>query len=189
MGLFKRQMSGTLFAGVAFTILGFVGADNAAAQDKDALIKNALSAAPPEIAKTAIVKDNKGNLLREGSGKYTCFPYEGGLTAAMCADAEWMVWADAYAAQRKDYKPKQFGLAYMLAGDPKGDGSSNIDPFAMTPTADNQWVTEGPHVMIIVPDPAMLEGISTDPNSGGPYVMWKGTPYAHIMMPTGPRPQ
>ena len=41
--------------------------------------------------------------------------------------------------------------------------------------------------MIIVPDAALLEGVPTDPNAGGPYVMWKGTPYAHIMMPTGPR--
>ena len=23
-----------------------------------------------------------------------------------------------------------------------------------------------------------------DPENGGPYVMWKGTPYAHIMVPT-----
>ena len=27
------------------------------------------------------------------------------------------------------------------------------------------------------------EGISTDPNNGGPFVMWAGTPYAHIMVP------
>ena len=38
--------------------------------------------------------------------------------------------------------------------------------------------------MIIGPDPAGLEGISTDPHNGGPYVMWKGTDYAHIMIPT-----
>ncbi len=37
--------------------------------------------------------------------------------------------------------------------------------------------------MILVPDPALLDGISTDPWNGGPYVMWKGTPYAHIMVP------
>jgi hypothetical protein len=42
--------------------------------------------------------------------------------------------------------------------------------------------------MVLVPDPARLEGIPTDPNSGGAYVMWKGTPYAHIMIPVGPRP-
>jgi len=31
----------------------------------------------------------------------------------------------------------------------------------------------------------MLEGISTDPHNGGPFVMWKGTPYAHVMIPVG----
>jgi hypothetical protein len=43
--------------------------------------------------------------------------------------------------------------------------------------------------MILVPDPAMLEDIPTDSDAGGPYVMWQGTSYAHIMMPTGPRPK
>ena len=27
-----------------------------------------------------------------------------------------------------------------------------------------------------------------NPNSGGAYVMWKGTPYAHIMVPVAQRP-
>jgi hypothetical protein len=189
MRMFGSKTLDSVCGGILVVLLGAFGAQPGFAQDKDALIKNALSAAPPDVAATAKVMDNKGNLLREGSGKYTCFPYEGGLTAAMCADAEWLAWNEAYMTQKKDYKPSQFGLAYMLAGDPAGDGASNIDPFATAATADNQWVTEGPHVMILVPDAAMLEGISSDPNSGGPYVMWKGTPYAHIMMPTGPRPQ
>jgi hypothetical protein len=189
MSPFDQGRLARLGTGIAVVILGSFGANLAVAQDKEALIKNALSAAPPAVAETATVKDNKGNLLRQGSGKYTCFPYEGGLTAAICVEGEWLAWNEAYMAQKKDYKPAHFGLAYMLAGDPPGDGSSNIDPFATAPTADNQWVVEGPHVMILVPDPAMLEGISTDPNSGGPYVMWKGTPYAHVMMPTGPRPK
>jgi len=36
--------------------------------------------------------------------------------------------------------------------------------------------------MVIVPR-EQLEGITTDPSEGGPYVMWKDTPYAHIMIP------
>jgi hypothetical protein len=39
--------------------------------------------------------------------------------------------------------------------------------------------------MVIVPDLALLEGIPTDPKTGGPFIMWKGTPYAHIMVPVG----
>jgi hypothetical protein len=170
-------------------VLNSLTANFPLAQDKEALIENALSAAPPAVAETATVMDNKGNLLREGSGDYTCFPYEGGSTATMCADAEWLAWNEAYMTQRTDYVPSGFGLAYMLAGDPPEGGASNIDPFATAPTPDNQWIVEGPHVMILVPDPALLEGVSTDPDAGGPYVMWQGTPYAHIMMPTGPRPQ
>lgn len=48
---------------------------------------------------------------------------------------------------------------------------------------DNQWVRTGPHLMVIVPDKALLEGIPTDPRAGGPYVMWKDTPFAHVMIP------
>jgi hypothetical protein len=37
--------------------------------------------------------------------------------------------------------------------------------------------------MVIVPK-ELLKGVSDDPHNGGPYVMWKDTPYAHIMFPT-----
>jgi hypothetical protein len=42
--------------------------------------------------------------------------------------------------------------------------------------------------MVIVADTGQSEGLPTDPNSGGAYVMWKGTPYAHIMIPVAQRP-
>ncbi|MCM0148758.1 hypothetical protein KCN56_09315 [Photobacterium galatheae] len=73
----------------------------------------------------------------------------------------------------------------MLAGD---GGASNTDPYAENETADNQWIVEGPHLMIITPDKALLDSLPTDPNNGGPYVMWKDTPYQHIMIPIGARP-
>jgi hypothetical protein len=47
---------------------------------------------------------------------------------------------------------------------------------------------EGPSLMIFVPDPAQLAGLPTTPQTEGPYVMWPGTPYAHLMVPVGPRP-
>jgi len=34
-----------------------------------------------------------------------------------------------------------------------------------------------------VPDAAALEGLPTHPDAGGPWVMYKGTPFAHIMVP------
>jgi len=44
-------------------------------------------------------------------------------------------------------------------------------------------------VMVLLPDQRLLEGVSTDPKNGGPFVMWKGTPYAHIMLPGTPPPK
>ena len=67
-----------------------------------------------------------------------------------------------------------------------GAKASNSDPYAMKATSDNQWAHHPPHMMIVVPDLKSLDGISTDPANGGPYVMFKGTPYAHIMAPTAP---
>jgi hypothetical protein len=37
--------------------------------------------------------------------------------------------------------------------------------------------------MIIVPDPALLAGVPTDPENGGPWIMWQGTEYVHVMVP------
>lgn len=158
-----------------------------AADDKQALIEEALSAAPPTIADKVTVMDWEGNVLREGSGEValTCHPTPPGLKgpAPMCMDEASMEWADAW-ANKKPFEAKQVGIMYMLAGD---QGASNTDPFAGEATADNDWIVEGPHIMIVAPADA-AKGLSTDPQAGGPYLMWEGTPYAHIMIPVGERP-
>lgn len=136
---------------------------------------------------TVTVMDWDGNVLREGTSTYVCFPTPAQLqgTAPMCLDEPWRAWGDAW-MNKKPFETSRLGISYMLAGD---EGASNTDPYAEGPTADNEWIVEGSHLMIIVPDPAMLEGIPTDPQNGGPYVMWKGTPYAHVMVPVGERPE
>jgi hypothetical protein len=64
-----------------------------------------------------------------------------------------------------------------------GGWGSNTDPYAMKEAAGNQWALHQSHLMILAPNLQSLDGISTDPKNGGPYVMFKGTPYAHIMAP------
>jgi hypothetical protein len=154
------------------------------ADDKSDAIADALSAAWPGMAEDATVVDWEGNVLREGSNGFTCFPTPPSLkgTAPMCMDSEWMEWADAW-SNKKDFTADALGISYMLAGD---GGASNVDPFAEGPTEDNEWIKEGPHLMILAPE-ALLEAYPTDPDNGGPYVMWKGTPYAHLMVPIGAR--
>jgi hypothetical protein len=76
----------------------------------------------------------------------------------------------------------QVGIGYMTAAG--GGWGSNTDPYAMTEKPDNHWGYHPPHLMMLVPDARSLSGVSTDPSNGGPYVMYAGTPYAHIMAPT-----
>ncbi|MEL4484859.1 hypothetical protein AAEH76_14915 [Shewanella algae] len=149
------------------------------------MLDDALNAAPPTIRASVTVVDWNKNVLQQGDGSYTCFPTPPQLkgTAPMCMDGPWMEWAHAW-MEKKPFQAKAIGISYMLAGD---GGASNIDPYAEMETADNQWIVEGPHLMILLPDPAMLDSLPTDPAQGGPYVMWKGTPYAHIMIPVGAR--
>lgn len=167
-------------------IASVLAAPGALAADADSMIEEALSAAPPQVRETAKVQDFEGNVLREGDGPYTCFPAPEGIAGPMCMDETFMTWMQAW---QKSEEPEidRVGVSYMLAGDSASGGASNVDPAAQKPTADNEWVVEGPHIMIISPDPAMLEGLPTTPVEDGPYVMWSGTPYAHVMVPVGDR--
>ncbi len=149
-----------------------------------AKVADAASAGFGKMAATAKIVDWDGTVLREGSGPYTCMPtepklLEAGLKSPMCMDEIWMEWAHAW-EKHAPFTARGVGVSYMLRGD---GGASNIDPYATAETPDNDWVVEGPHLMVLVPDPAWLEGISTDPHNGGPYVMWKDTAYAHVMVP------
>ena len=46
---------------------------------------------------------------------------------------------------------------------------------------------EGSNGYTCLPTPPMLTGTAPMCMDGGPYVMWKGTPYAHLMVPIGSR--
>ncbi len=160
-----------------------------AAQDADmkakkhAKMKDAMSAAPAALSAHASIMGWDGAVMKEGTNGWTCMPTPPDIEgpAPMCLDAQWVAWADAW-QNKKPLTITSVGVGYMLAGD---GGASNTDPYATDPEAVDDWVSAGPHMMIIVPDAADLEGMTDDPSSGGPWVMWKGTPYAHIMIPLG----
>lgn len=155
-------------------------------------IADAMSAAPLAISENATILEwpsepgGDFTLLREGTNGWSCiassaFAQGAFLQDPTCDDAVWLEFEHAYLEGRQPLI-EGIGIAYMLSGDA---GASNTDPFATGPTDDNQWHVSGPHLMILVPDPAMLQHVSKDPHNGGPYVMFAGTPYAHIMVPLG----
>ena len=148
-----------------------------------AIIARATSAAPLDVGRNATVMgmgaDGKMKEVRAGTNGWMCMLDLVG--DSMCLDKEWQAWGDAWMNKKEPPKPKTVGVAYMLKGD---KGASNTDPYATKKTADNQWVVTGPHVMILPTDASQLDAYPTDWTNGGPWVMWKGTPYAHIMVPT-----
>ena len=152
-----------------------------------AIIAKATAAAPPDIGRKAAVMgtgaDGKMRELRPGTNGWMCMLDLVG--DSMCLDKEWQAWGDAWENKKEPPKPKAVGVAYMLKGD---KGASNTDPYATKATADNHWVVSGPHIMLLPTDASQLEAYPTDWTKGGPWVMWKGTPYAHIMVPTTAMP-
>lgn len=151
-------------------------------------IANAMTAAPASIAGKATILDwpaKEGDtpaVLRSGSNGWSCLPdmpdTDGNDPA--CLDQPWMQWVEAYMSKTAP-KLTHVGVGYMIA--PGGGYGSNTDPYAMKQTPDNHWGHHEPHLMIVVPDVKSLDGMSTDPANGGPYVMYAGTPYAHVMAP------
>jgi hypothetical protein len=174
----------------SFALLGLQRAmskEQAAPMTHQQKIANAMSAAPAEISRNATIKDwpakegGELRVLRQGSNNWVCLPDDPSTSGndPMCLDRQWQKLIEAYMAKAKP-QIQQAGIAYMLNTNAE---VSNTDPYATGPTAHNQWHKIGPHIMLLMPDPKQLEGISGDPHSGGPYVMFKGTPYAHVMVP------
>jgi hypothetical protein len=149
--------------------------------DLEGQIAHARAAAPAAIGAGATIVVN-GEVVAEGSNGWTCMPDTmPGDGAAICIDALWGEMMAALVA-KEPFKATGLGISYMLLGEPPGSGVSNSTPYHEDPVHAHDYVETGPHLMVIVPK-EMLEGITTDPSSGGPYVMWKDTDYAHIMIP------
>jgi len=97
----------------------------------------------------------------------------------MCVDQNGMAWIDAL-MNKKDPPKGKMGFGYMLAG---GSDASNTDPFATAPAPGGKWVDTGPHVMVFNVGDAFAGYPTTAANTKVPYVMFPGTPYAHLMLP------
>jgi len=144
-------------------------------------IKSAMSAAPAAIAGTATIIDmTTMKPIRKGTNGWTCVP-DGPSPGVdpMCVDQNGMAWVDAL-MNKKDPPKGKMGFGYMLAG---GSDASNTDPFATTPAPGGKWVDTGPHVMVFNIADAFTGYPTTAANTKVPYVMFAGTPYAHLMLP------
>jgi hypothetical protein len=144
-----------------------------------AKIERAMSAAPSEIARSAkiIDKDAQGHIvvLREGSNGFTCMPGNPNVIGnpAMCADGPSMQWAADFTAHKPRPTNTVPGITYMLAG---ATQRSDSDPYDQT----SPGITVGPHWMIMWPFEPKATGLPTTHRDTGAYIMWAGTPWAHM---------
>lgn len=149
-------------------------------------VASAESAAPASIAHDAAVMtaDSSGKMttVRAGKNGWTCMPDSPATPGPdpMCMDSNAAKWVQAWVGH-KPPPAGTVGVIYMLEG---GTDASNTDPYATKPTADNDWIKTGPHLMI-VGSKEVLAGMPSGakPDTASPYVMWPGTPYAHVMLP------
>ena len=151
-------------------------------------IASAMSAAPKSIATDAMVimanADGSMKTLREGKNGWTCMPDNPATPGhdPMCMDANAMKWAEAWMSH-KDPPADNVGLMYMLVG---GSDASNMDPWGTKPAEGQKWVETGPHVMVVGSGSLnSLYPSGPKPDTSKPYVMFGGTPYAHLMVPIG----
>jgi len=161
---------------------------NTASADHSDPIKSAMSAAPEAISGDATIvqaaADGSMKTLREGTNGWTCMPDSPATPGPdpMCMDANAGEWAMAWIG-KKTPPADTVGVMYMLEG---GTDASNTDPYAQKPSEENAWIETGPHLMV-VGSQEVLKGhpSGAKPDTKSPYVMWAGTPYAHLMVPVG----
>jgi hypothetical protein len=150
------------------------GADTRTTEQKIAI---AMSAGPLEIAEGARIIDvdpsGQIEVLRDGANGFTCLTGHGDTHPPMCADQPSMQWFEDHAARRPKPTNTVPGVTYMLAGATQRSDSSPYDD-------SSPLITIGPHWMIMWPFDPPTTGLPHSHRSTGAYVMWSGTPYAHL---------
>lgn len=150
-----------------------------AGETTEAKIERAMSAGPAEIARSAKIVDKNAQggtvVLREGSNGFTCMPGNPNVIGqpALCADGPSMQWFADFAAHKPKPTNTVPGITYMLAG---ATQRSDSDPYDKTSPA----ITVGPHWMIMWSFDGEATGLPTTHRDTGAYIMWAGSPYAHV---------
>ena len=148
-------------------------------------IKIAQSAAPAHISKDATImvvgEDGKLTEAKKGSNGFTCIPSVnmGPDPDPMCYDAAVGQWVDAL-MNKKD-KPDNTvpGISYMARGGFHWEKGGKI---LMNEEPGAKMVKEPPHWMMMWPFDSKDVKLPSLPNPSGAYIMFDGTPFAHLMI-------
>ena len=145
----------------------------AAGESKEAQIARAIAAAPKNVTDGARIEgsDAQGKriVLREGNNGFLCLPGNPKVVgrAASCSNEAARQWSADLAAGKPNPTNKEAGFVYLQAG-------------ATERMAVGTTVTLGPQWLIIWPFDPKASGLSEAKKATGAYILWAGTPYAHL---------
>ncbi len=153
-------------------------------------IKLALSAAPLRIAQDAevLVLGEDGTLKEDkgGTNGFACVPTVMNLPEPdpMCMDAAAKQWLNDVMNNAPKPSNTVPGIAYMAKGGSHWEKDGQV---VMKEEPGAKIVKEPPHWMVMWPFDAKTAMLPTAPNPSGVYIMFEGTPYAHLMIYQDPK--
>jgi len=172
----------------------FVSAQDESTGDKGGLVPKlsqndqaqlAMSAAPEAITRnaTVVVYDPSGKFVtvKQGTNQFTCLSDLPNTPKAdpICMDPNAKQFITSMLNNDAAPANKQPGIAYMANGGQHWEKNGQV---IMKEEPGAKLVDEPPHWMITWPFDPKVTGLPTQPNEGGVYVMFAGTPYAHLMV-------
>ena len=166
-----------------------VGAAQAGKGDAE-YIKAAEAGAAPAIASKASVaridpKTGQVTTLRAGTNGFTCVVgVPGDPEAPICADQNALAWIVSVATGQPKPSNTAPGIAYMAKGGVHHETAAR--DVVMSPGPNTHPVKEPPHWMMMWPFDPAATGLPTKENPSGVYIMFAGTPYAHLMIYQNP---
>lgn len=182
-GVLCVSMSVLAMAGEKATKKG--KAKDLASMSQEEKIKVALSAAPPHIAKDAgvLLPGEEGKLVevKKSNNGFNCIPTVMNRPEPdpMCFDAAVGQWVQSFLSKAEKPSNTVPGVSYMARGgyhwEKDGKALMNEEPGA-------KLVKEPPHWMIMWPFSSADTRLPTHPNPSGVWIMYDGTPYAHLMI-------
>ncbi len=167
-----------------------MGAKDKAAKDVKSMseqeqIKLAQSAAPSRIAKDAAVmvmgEDGKLKEAKSGTNGFVCMPTVMNLPVPdpVCMDAAAKQWMEDVMNNAPKPTNTVPGIGYMAKGGSHWEKDGKV---LMKEEPGAAIVKEPPHWMVMWPFDSKTAMLPTTPNPSGTYIMFEGTPYAHLMI-------
>jgi hypothetical protein len=182
-----KRLFGLAFAVMFVTATGvqILDAGEAKKVTREQLMKQAESAAPARISKDATImipgEDGKMVEARKGTNGFTCIPTVEGREDPdpMCADAAVFQWVNDLINKAPEPSNTVPGISYMAKG---GYHWVKDGKVLMSEEAGAKLIKEPAHWMIMWPFDSKATGLLAAPNPSGVWVMFDGTPYAHLMV-------